>query len=135
MAGRPSTSALTAAVADAGGYGVAAGGDLSAEALREAIAATRSLTDAPFGVNLFVPSALGDPAEVAAYAATLQSEAERLGVALGEPRWEDDAYDAKLEAVESARVDLVSFTFGCPISEIVDRRASIGLGRDHHAGE
>jgi nitronate monooxygenase len=121
MAGGPSTPALTAAVADAGGYGFVAAGYLSADGLNEAIATTRTMSDAPFGVNLFVPSAPGDSAEVAAYAAALQSEAERLGIALGEPRWEDDAYDAKLDVVESAHVHLVSFTFGCPTLETVDR--------------
>jgi nitronate monooxygenase len=121
MAGGPSTPALTAAVAGAGGYGFVAAGYLSGEGLYEAIARTRVLTGAPFGVNLFVPSAPGDPAEIAAYATALQPEAERLGVALGEPRWEDDAYDAKLAVVESTRVHLVSFTFGCPTAEIVDR--------------
>jgi nitronate monooxygenase len=121
MAGGPSTPALTAAVSDAGGYGFLAAGYLSAEGLREAIATTRTLTGAPFGVNLFVPSAPGDPTQVADYAAVLKPEAERLGVALGEARWEDDAYDAKLGVVESTHVHLVSFTFGCPTSEIVER--------------
>jgi nitronate monooxygenase len=121
MAGGPSTPALTAAVSDAGGYGFLAAGYLSAEGLQEAIATTRTLTGAPFGVNLFVPSAPGDPAQVAAYAAALKPEAERLGVALGEARWDDDAYDAKLGVVESTHVHLVSFTFGCPASEIVER--------------
>ena len=51
----------------------------------------------------------------------LKPEAERLGVALGEARWEDDAYDAKLGVVESTHVHLVGFTFGCPTSEIVER--------------
>jgi nitronate monooxygenase len=130
MAGGPSTPALTAAVSDAGGFGFVAAGYLSADGLHEAIAITRTLTGAPFGVNLFVPSTPGDPAEVAAYAATLQPEAERLGIALGEPRWDDDAYDAKLDVVESNRVNLVSFTFGCPTSEIVDRlhRTDIQVG-------
>ena len=121
MAGGPSTPALTAAVADAGGYGFVAAGYLSADGLHEAIAMTRALTGAPFGVNLFVPAAPGDPTEIAAYAATLQGEAERLGVALGEPRWEDDAYEAKLDVAQSNRVHLVSFTFGCPTADIVDR--------------
>ena len=121
MAGGTSTPALTAAVADAGGYGFVAAGYLTAEGLREAIATTRTLTGAPFGVNLFVPSVPGDPAEVAVYAAALQPEAERLGVALGEPRWEDDAYEAKLDVVESTHVHLASFTFGCPTPEIVDQ--------------
>jgi nitronate monooxygenase len=121
MAGGPSTPELTAAVSNGGGYGFVAAGYLSAEGLRRAIAATRTLTGAPFGVNLFVPSAPGDQAEVADYAAELQPEAERLGVALGDPHWEDDAYEAKLDVVESTKVDLVSFTFGCPTFEIVDR--------------
>jgi len=121
MAGGPSTPALTAAVSDAGGYGFLAAGYLSAGCLQEAIATTRTLTGAPFGVNLFVPSAPGDPAQVAAYAAALKPEAERLGVALGEARWDDDAYDAKLGVVESTHVHLVSFTFGCPASDTVER--------------
>jgi nitronate monooxygenase len=121
MAGGPSTPALAAAVADAGGYGFVAGGYLSPQGLRDAIAATRTLTSASFGVNLFVPSTPGDPGEISAYAAALELEADRLGVALGNPRWDDDAYDAKLDVVECARVHLVSFTFGCPMSGIVDR--------------
>jgi nitronate monooxygenase len=121
MAGGPSTPALTAAVSNVGGFGFLAAGYLSVDALHQAIAKTRTLTGASFGVNLFVPSTPGDRNQVAAYATTLQPEAERLGVALGEPRWEDDGYEAKLEVVESTHVHLVSFTFGCPTAEIVDR--------------
>jgi nitronate monooxygenase len=127
LAGGPSTPALTAAVSDAGAFGFVAGGYLSAEALDDTVATTRTLTGAPFGVNLFVPSDPGDAAAVAAYAVTLEPEAERLGVGLGEPRWEDDGYGAKLEVVEAARVHLVSFTFGSPTSEIVDRLHSAGV--------
>jgi nitronate monooxygenase len=127
MAGGPSTPALTAAVANAGGYGTVAAGYLTAHSLREAIATTRTMTAAPFGVNLFMPSVAGDPTEIATYAALLQPEAERLAVALGEPRWDDDGYDAKLDVVESARVPLVSFTFGCPASETVERLHRIDI--------
>ncbi|MGD0393829.1 MAG: nitronate monooxygenase, partial [Acidimicrobiales bacterium] len=126
MAGGASTPELTAAVAAAGGYGFVAAGYLSADGLRKAISATRSLTDEAFGVNLFVPSAPGEPDDVARYARELEPEADRLGVGLGDPRWEDDDYDAKLEVVESTRIHLVSFTFGCPSAETVDRL--------HHAG-
>ena len=127
MAGGPSTPKLTAAVVGAGGYGFIAAGYLTADGLHDAIAATRALTGGSFGVNLFVPSAPGDRTEVLTYAAELQPEAERLGVALGDPQWEDDAYEAKLDVVESTRVDLVSFTFGCPDFEVIDRlhRANI----------
>lgn len=121
MAGGPSTPVLTAAVVNAGGYGFVAGGYLSAEELKGRLFMTRALTGGPFGINLFMPSDPADPAEVAAYADALQPESDRLGVALGEPRWDDDEFDAKLDVVESARADMVSFTFGCPTAQVVDR--------------
>jgi nitronate monooxygenase len=127
MAGGPSTPALAAAVAEAGALGFVAAGYLSADGLQRAITSTRELTGAAFGVNLFMPSEPGDPNEVFAYATTLQPEAERLGVGLGEPRWDDDAYTEKLDVVESAGVHLVSFTFGCPAAETVDRLHSAGI--------
>ncbi len=123
MAGGPSTPALTAAVAAAGGFGFVAAGYLSVDDLREAIATTRKLSQAPFGVNLFIPSEPGDLEQVDAYAAALQPDVERLGVALGEPRWDDDSYDAKLDVVAATHVHLVSFTFGCPSAEIIERTA------------
>ncbi len=121
MAGGPSTPELTAAVAAAGGYGFVAAGYLSADGLRQAISATRALTGEPFGVNLFVPSAPGDPDAVARYGRELEPEANRLGVELGDPRWDDDDFDAKLDVVEAERIHLVSFTFGCPSAVTVER--------------
>lgn len=43
---------LVAAISNAGGFGVIAGGSLSPDALAAEIAATRALTERPFGVNL-----------------------------------------------------------------------------------
>src|SRR5438105_15348411 len=85
LAGGPSTPELTAAAAEAGAFAFLAAGYLSPDDLRGRIAATRSLTDRPFGVNVFVPGAPSDPAAVAAYAKLLEPEAARLGVALGQP--------------------------------------------------
>src|SRR6476646_5435941 len=79
LGGGPSTVALAAA------YKTAA-------AVREDIAALRSETDRPFGVNVFVPA--GAPAPAAA----VEAYANRLcdaGVETGEPRWDDDDWDAK----------------------------------------
>ncbi len=130
MAGGPSTPELAAAVSAAGGYGFVAAGYLSVDGLLGAIAATRALTPSPFGVNLFCPSSPGDPTEVGRYAELLEPEAARLGVALGEPSWEDDAFEGKLAIVESARVDLVTFTFGYPDEAVVERlhRAGCRVG-------
>jgi nitronate monooxygenase len=115
MAGGPSTPALTAAVSEAGGLGFLAAGYRAPGALRDDIRAVRELTDAPFGVNVFgAPTTRVDPEALAAYAETLRSEAERFGVAVGEPRFDDDGWHDKLELAIAERVAVVSFTFGCP---------------------
>jgi nitronate monooxygenase len=120
MAGGPSTPELAAAVAEAGGFGYVAGGYLTVDALQDALRRTRELTARPIGLNLFVPSAEDtDDAAIAAYAADLRPEAERLGVQLGDPTWDDDEYPAKLEFAARAGVHTVSFTFGCPAPNAV----------------
>jgi len=50
--GYVSDARLTAATANAGGLGIVAGGTMSTRELAEAVAATKALTDRPFGVNL-----------------------------------------------------------------------------------
>lgn len=119
MAGGPSTPELTAAAAEVGAFAFLAAGYLTPDALRERIAATRQLTGRPFGVNVFVPGPAAGPGAVDGYAALLAGEAERLGVALGEPRYSDDHWTAKLDLLVSDPVPLVSFTFGCPPADAV----------------
>src|SRR3954467_14007270 len=86
MAGGATTPELVAAVSNAGGLGFLAAGYLSANALAERIAATRALTERPFGVNLFVPGPRTPPEVYAAYVAGLEAE----GLPVGEPRYDDD---------------------------------------------
>ncbi|MBS1870605.1 MAG: nitronate monooxygenase [Actinobacteria bacterium] len=120
LAGGPSTPALAAAVSGAGGLGFLAAGYKTAGAVAEDVAAVRAATDAPFGVNLFVPP--GQPADhgvVARYAATLVHEAERQGAMLGDPRHDDDDWEAKLALLHDARPAVASFTFGCPAPEAI----------------
>ena len=79
LAGGPSTPELAAAVSDAGGLGFVAAGYLSVSALAEQIQRTRELTDAPFGVNLFVLQNVPvDDGAIASYAEELAGEAELL---------------------------------------------------------
>jgi nitronate monooxygenase len=122
MSGGPSTPALAAAVSGAGGLGFLAAGYKSPDAVDSEIEQLRSLTGAPFGVNIFLlaESEVDDDA-VADYARALESEARHRGVPVGEPRFDDDALAAKLELVCEQRVPVVSFTFGCPDSELVAR--------------
>ena len=121
MAGGPSTPALAAAVGEAGGLGFLAAGYKTPDGVAKDIAELRAASDAPFGVNIFSPPSEPEaPADVvAAYARTLAGDADRHGVSLGDPRFDDDAYAAKLELVTRERVPVVSFTFGCPAPEAV----------------
>ena len=115
MAGGPSTPALAAAVANAGGLGFLAGGMMSADELADAIAATRRLTTGAIGVNLFVPQQRQATAQqFRAFAAALSQEAGDYGVTLGKPCHVDDDWAAKLDVVCDLRPEAVSFTFGPP---------------------
>jgi nitronate monooxygenase len=121
LAGGPSTPALAAAVSEAGGLGFLAAGYKSAAAAEAELHELRSLTSRPVGLNLFYPvREQVDEAALEAYAARMQREGERYGVAPGEPRWTDDDWTAKLELAARERPDVVSFTFGCPDREVVE---------------
>ena len=120
MSGGPSTPALAAAVANAGGLGFVAAGYRTAPQLRADIEAARVLSDGPVGVNLFLVSEADvDEAALGAYARELEPVAARYGVELGPPRFDDDGLEAKLEVVRELRVPIVSFTFGCPTPQLV----------------
>lgn len=128
MAGGPSTPELAAAVGGAGGFGFLAAGYLEPDALRRALDRTRALSERPIGVNVFVPGRRDvDDEAIRRYARQLAPEAERLGVALGRPRWDDDAFDAKIAMLASAGVHTVSFTFGVPPAAVVEQLRRAGV--------
>ena len=127
MGGGPSTPALAAAVSNAGGLGFLAAGYKTPDAVRADIEAVRELTDRPFGMNLFAPpSGTPDPDAIARYAAGLEAEAERYGAPVGEPRRDDDGWEAKLALLAELRVPVLSLTFGCPPSETIARMRTAG---------
>lgn len=128
MAGGPTTPELAAAGSTAGGLGFLAAGYLTADALAEKITAARGLTTEALGVNLFAvqPSA-GTSEQIQDYAAALAGEAQRYGVALGDPRYDDDAWAAKLDVVLDLRPEVVSFTFGLPGAQEIARLRGAGI--------
>ena len=90
------------------------------------IAATRALTGAPFGVNVFAVT----PTEADAGGAR---GVPRRGSATGagEPRTDDDAFAEKVERLLADPVPVVSFTFGCPeprAGRALPRRRQRGVG-------
>jgi nitronate monooxygenase len=126
MAGGPSTPELAIAVDRAGALGFLAAGYLTPERLREDVAAVRARAGR-FGVGMFVGGeSPADPAVVAAYAAGLRGDAQRAGVELGEPRFDDDHFEAKLELLLEDPVAVVSFTFGIPPAAAIERLRRAG---------
>jgi len=130
MAGGPSTPELAIAVCEAGGLGFLAGAYKQPDAVEEDIAAVRSGTPKPFGINLFVPTPRpADPAIVRVYLERLLPEAARQESELGEPRFDDDGWEEKLELIRQERPAVVSLTFGCPpaalLAELRERGSAV----------
>jgi NAD(P)H-dependent flavin oxidoreductase YrpB (nitropropane dioxygenase family) len=120
MAGGPTTPALVVAAASAGSVGFLAGGYRTAQGLAEQTAAVRAAT-IPFGVNLFAPNPTPvDPDAFRRYAATIQAEADRYGLALAaEPVEDDDHWADKIDLLLADPVPAVSFTFGIPEGSVI----------------
>lgn len=129
MAGGPTTPALVAAVNDAGGLGLLAGGYLTGGQLSEQVRRTRELTQRPFGVGLFVPGPVdrdGDERDVQRYAELVEKFAGELARP-GEPRWDDDDhYREKIEVLVRERPAVASFIFGVPEPEVIARLQDAG---------
>jgi nitronate monooxygenase len=119
LAGGPSTPELAAAVSNAGGLGFLAAGYLSAAELADRRRRLAELTSRPIGVNVFVPGPAGDPARVRRFAAEIEPDASGAGARLGEPRHDDDDWDAKIGYLMDAPADVVSFTFGIPGEDVI----------------
>jgi nitronate monooxygenase len=127
LAGGPSTPQLAIAVCEAGGLGFLAAGYRPPEAVAAEIETVRAATARPFGVNLFVPGdGPADPDSLRSYLVELEPEAARQGAELGSPRYDDDHWEAKLDLVCRQRLPVVSFTFGCPATEVCERLHAVG---------
>ncbi len=128
LAGGPATVELTVAVADAGGLGFLAAGYRSPDAVAEQIAAFRQRTSAPLGVNVFTPPAgPAPPSSYEQYVQEIGAEGERIGVQAGSPVFDDDNFPAKIELLEQARPEVVSFVFGSPPATVIERLRSRGV--------
>lgn len=128
MAGGPSTPALAAAVSAAGGLGSLPAGYLTPERFAADIAAARSMTSGPLGVNLFVPQpCAASAAELETYRDLLEPLALRYGVEPGLTRPDDDAWEDKLDVVADTAPEVASFTFGCPAPDVFRRLRGLGV--------
>lgn len=122
--------ALAIAVAQAGGLGSLPAAMLTSEQLSGQIDEFRSATDAPLNVNFFchVPPEVSS-AQLDAWSESLsqfdaQFGVDRAQMSPGSPRhpFDDDA----CKVVERCRPEVVSFHFGLPAPELVDRVRATG---------
>lgn len=120
---------MVAAVSNAGGLGMLAAGYMTPEPLRAQIREVKSLTDRPFGVNLFVPGAAdGRPTTGPNAARLLSGYRTELGLPPEPPgAGADDPFDALLDVVLEEGVRVVSFVFGVPGPEVWKRLADAGV--------
>ncbi|MFB8174792.1 nitronate monooxygenase [Streptomyces sp. NPDC055966] len=128
MAGGVSVPQLVAAVSEAGGLGFLAAGYKTADGMYQEIKQLRGLTSRPFGVNVFLPQPeLSESGAVEVYAHQLAGEAAWYETELGDPdSGRDDGYDAKLAVLLDNPVPVVSFHFGVPGRDVLDRLRRAG---------
>ncbi|MFD0314934.1 nitronate monooxygenase [Streptomyces flavalbus] len=121
MAGGVSVPRLAAAVSEAGGLGFLAAGYKTADGMYQEIKQLRSLTQHPFGVNLFMPQPeYAEAAAVDVYAHQLAGEAVWYETELGDPdSGRDDGYETKLAVLLDNPVPVVSFHFGVPAPDVL----------------
>ncbi|MEU7991875.1 nitronate monooxygenase [Rothia amarae] len=132
MAGGPTTPELVAAVSNAGGLGMLAAGYYSPKQIEADVLAVLKLTDKPFGVNLFSPTEPGENPEDAEallqeYRAALAPIGEKFGLDLLNYELDiPDYYQANVDWLVENPVPVVTFTFGCPTVETIQRLQSVG---------
>lgn len=129
MAGGPATVDLAVAVTEAGGLGFLAGAYLKPEQFAADIRAARDRTAGPIGANIFspVPPAAVTETQLLEYAQQWAQEADRLGVQLGTPRHDDDAFEEKVEVLCAERPAVASFTFGLPPASAIAKLHAAGV--------
>lgn len=118
-------SALAAAVCNAGGLGSLAAAMLSPDALRHELMALRAQTSRPFNINFFCHTPPEPSAErESAWRRTLAPYYKELGLnlsAITEPARRIPFGSEAADVLEEFRPAVVSFHFGLPSRELVDR--------------
>jgi nitronate monooxygenase len=127
MAGGATTPRLVAAVSEAGGLGTLGAGYMQPRAIRDAVQEIRSLTDAPFAVNLFVPEPFAEPHSPAEAGAPLASYRRELGLdEPGELSSYAPSFEEQLAVVLEEQVSVFSFTFGIPTADQLSGLRGVG---------
>lgn len=121
------TPELAAAISNAGGLGSLPAAYLTPTQIAEQIERTRSLTDHPFAVNLFVHEAPPLRENPAAVLSLLGQYHRELGIdPASVPAIPAQRYAEQVAAVLAAKVPIFSFTMGIPSRETLDAFRALG---------
>lgn len=131
--GGASSVELTAAVSNAGGLGSYGAFGYTGEQIRSTAAQLRERTERPFAFNLWLP--YDGSAEVEPDAATFQRMLEPLLSYYDELRLERPTppneylppLEEQLEAVYDVRPAVLSFVYGVPAPDVVERCRALGI--------
>jgi len=131
--GGVSSTRLASIVSNAGGLGSFGLQGMKPDRIRAVIAELRSLTAAPFAVNLWVstadaPASAVTRAEFDAATAALAPFYAALNVPVPAfPPTPDPAFEDQVAALIEARPPIFSFIFGVPSADVLDRCRSLGI--------
>lgn len=127
MAGGYVSAELTAAVSNAGGLGSIAAGYFTPEQLRDQIHEVRSFSNRPFMVNLFVPKPntinreVMDEFIIKAADINPDLKIDEATQLYNNNHWEISNISSMVDIIIEENVSIVSFTFGAPEDEIIQR--------------
>lgn len=133
MAGGITTASLVSEVSNAGGFGMIAAGSLTGDALRNLIQETKALTDRNFGVNMFIPREFEVPSQSIGLALRALRPAyeafdlEQPEIAPPSPEEIREKFKSHIDVIIEERVPVVSFIFGVPEDDQIERLKSEGI--------
>ncbi|WP_239696833.1 nitronate monooxygenase [Paenibacillus oryzisoli] len=129
MAGGPGTVRLTAAVSHAGGLGTLGAAYMEPEAIRTAIRDIRKLTNAPFGVNLFVTRAPDDNTRTREVQLELNVMRAKLGIPqiVAEEVTTPDHFEQQFAVLLEERVPVISTAFGVLPAHMTEAAKAVGI--------
>jgi nitronate monooxygenase len=122
MAGGITTPELVAAVSNAGALGSLGAGYMAPDEIRNAIRKTKSLTNKPFNVNLFIPEASNDTYDLSLITKHLTSLWEEISDTPFEiAHLQPFSFENQIKVLLEEKIPIFSFTFGIPSHSLIER--------------